>query len=56
MDRPVGREHFAAIGQLLRVDSVAQVGHEIEIGLAKHDRHVLAFLHADAMFAGDGTA
>ena len=52
---PAG-EHFASIGEFLRVNHVPDIFHHGYIGFAEHFRQVLALLHADPVLAGDRTA
>src|SRR5712671_837638 len=47
-----GRKHFSGIEQALRVEGAFQPLLLVEIDLRKHLRHQIAFLDADAVFAG----
>ena len=52
----IARQHFAPIGQLLRVHGQPQLVHDGQIRLTEHFRHIRQLFHTHAMFAGDGAA
>ena len=49
-------KHFAGIGEAERIEGITQAVQAIEFVGVEHRGEVVAFLEADAVFAGDGAA
>jgi hypothetical protein len=47
---------FSGIQRALRIERVVNAAHEIEVRVGEEKRHEFAFLHADAVFAGEAAA
>src|SRR5262245_65400184 len=49
-------EDLAGVAEATRVESLAELVHEREVGLAEDERHVVHLLEPDPVLARDGTA
>src|SRR5262245_48834784 len=50
------REHFARIAQPLRIEGAPYGKHDVQIVVREHLRHVVGFVRADAVLAGERSA